>query len=778
MNAPLPISAPRYTLAEIAEALDVHRTSVSRRATKEGWLSEEVSVLGGKQRLYPLASLPKDLRETLQRWAVKRAMATLPGETTAALPVAPARPVAKLPALRKTVAADAADARQLLVRDARLAILNAVRGAVDGHEMSESKAIDAWLASIADDSMPVAQQLWCAIAHDKSGFAWEVTYAAGGATATPIAGQRIGHFAAKLSKRSIQRWLAERKTGGDAALIPGKRVKDMSVPGWAPFFLAEMQRPQKPTKQDAYDKMAKKLDGLGWRPHGGAGACGLAEYPDYSTVCRWYAEKYSKLDAHKGRNTGSAMNPFKFAHKRTSEGMWPLLEVHSDGWSTKFTAPHPVSGKFVTYEVWHSHDVATRKAYVHERSIGLSENMMVILGSLYAVCAEDGEPVVWQTDNTGSVKNDRVEFDPSASIAARRGITIVHNIPGNSQANGIAESFNRYLYERSKDLATFQGREMDSLAAKRTLRITQAMVKAMQATDAQEVARLRAEAAKTGCGMVFGSYGEAVAWVKKIVGEFNDLPHRELPKITDATTGKRRHLTPNERMAEFVADGWAPKPLSGDDLVDAFRVHEVKRVTRGVVSVMGQTYHHDELDHLNGEDVLVAYDIEDGLQVYIKSLAGVPMCTAKFYASRHYRPMSFYEIALEKRADSQIKRLGKHIAEVEAQRPTALLENAPVGERLDQFAGAGQMIEASAERIGEPRPAAATGKPNLIQMEDPALVRWLATHPEDWTQPFRSYLRDQAVKIAPLARLIDELNLWGEIDKAENGDFEKRAVGS
>lgn len=771
MSTSLP-TAHKHALTEIAEVLGVHRTSISRRAKKEGWPSEEVSVLGGKQCLYPLTTLPKDVREACQLWAVKRAMATLPADAVAVIQNQPKASIPKLPAVRKVVSVEAATTRQLLVRDARLSILNAVSSAVDSHQMSETRAITAWLNSIADDSMPVAQQLWCAIANDKNGFAWEVTYAAGGPSATPIAGQRIAHFAAKLSMRTIQRWSTTRCDDGDDALIPGKRTKDMTIPGWAPFFLAEMQRPQKPTRQTAFDKMAEKLSELGWKQHSGAGVCGLAEYPDYSTVCRWYADKYSKLDAHKGRNTGSAMNPFKFAHKRTSEGMWPLLEVHSDGWSTKFTAPHPVSGKFVTYEVWHSHDVATRKAYVHERSIGLSENMMVILGSLYAVCAEDGEPVVWQTDNTGSVKNDRVEFDPSASIAARRGITIVHNIPGNSQANGIAESFNRYLYERSKELATFQGREMDSLAAKRTLRITQAMVKAMQATDAQEVARLRAEAAKTGCGMVFGSSNEAIAWVKSIVVEFNDQPHRELPKITDAITGKRRHMTPNERMADFAADGWEKKPLHDADLQDAFRVHEVKRVTRGVVSVMGQTYHHDELDHLNGEDVLVAYDIEDGLQVYIKSLEGVPMCTAKFYESRHYRPMSFYEIALEKRADSQIKRHGKHIAEIEAQRPTALLENAPVGDRIDYAAPA---IEASAVRVAEP--AVAT-KPNLIQMEDPALVRWLATHPEDWTPPFRSYLREQAVKIAPLARLIDELGLWGEIDKAENGDFEKRAVGS
>jgi putative transposase len=358
MKAALP-NAGQYSMADIAEALGISKQAAQKRSNKEEWPSERA----GRGMIYPLSSLPKDVREALQRWAMKQAMATLPATVSMTPEALPVVQEVKLPAVRKTVAADAASAAQLLVRDARLAILNAVKGAVDGHALSVSKAVSAWLDALADGSMPVAQQLWCAIANVKNGFAWEVTYTAGGPTATPLAGQSIAHFAAKLSKRTIQRWVDEQRAGGDDALIPGRREKDLKIPAWAPFFLAEMQRPQKPTKQDAYIKMADKLNGLGWKAHRGTGTCKLAEYPDYSTVCRWYNKKYSKLDARKGRNTGSAMNPYKFAHKRTSEGMWPLLEVHSDGWNTKFTAPHPVSGKFVTFEVWHSHDVATRKAY-------------------------------------------------------------------------------------------------------------------------------------------------------------------------------------------------------------------------------------------------------------------------------------------------------------------------------------------------------------------------------------------------------------------------------
>lgn len=739
--------------------------------------------LGGKNH-WPVHTLPESVtykrkplavRSPALQAVVKRGFI----EASLLQPVqaAPVTTVTVRPtALRQAIAADQADAEQLLVRDARLAILNMIAGAVRGDRMTESKAINAWLAALADGSMPLAQQLWCAIAHDKSGFAWEVTYDGGGPTATPVAGQEIGVFARKLSKRTLQRWIELRKKGGDDALIPRKRGKDMSVPAWAPYFLAHMQRPQKPTKKSAYEAMEKQLKADGWKPHLGAGPVKAREYPDYSTVTKWYGQKYSKLDAQKGRNTGSALNPFKFCHIRSAEGMLPLQEVHSDGWSTKFYAPHPISGKWVVGEVWHSHDVATRKAYVHERSIGLSESTPVIMGSLYAVFVDDGEPLFWQTDNTGAVKNDRVEFDPVASMAARRDIQIVHNIPGNSQANGIAESFNRYLQERAKELATYKGDGQDSKTQIRIHKITNKLTKAANSADAAEFDRLRAEAAKVGCGVVFSCWADAVAWVKRVVAEFNDMPHRSLPKISDPETGKRRHMTPNERMAEFIADGWERNPLSGDELIDAFRVHEVKRVSRGCVSIMGQRYHHAELDHHNGEDVLVAYDIEDGSQVYIKNMAGVPMYTAAFYEGPGYRMQSFVEIALNKRVDKQLERLDTKKVAIEAQRPGVVLEQPDFRQFIESTAVRVPVESApveSAEVLPGPAESEIVRNRRINQMEDPALVRHLKAHPEDLNPRRAAYLLEQAAKIEPLARLIDELVMWVDLQR-----FEKRAASS
>ncbi len=779
MNAPLPTAVPRYSLADIAEALRVSKQAAQKRANKEAWPAEKA----GRGFVYPATALPKAVREAVQSWATRKLFANLP-EVAAPVPavVAP-----KPPVIRAPISAEQADAEQLICQQARLCILASLKKAVaTGQMKSESAAIDAWLAVLGNGEATPQQVLWSALANDKNGFRFEVSYATGVPVAIALEGQDVDAFAAKLTKRTVQRWLAQWKADGDTALIPGKRTPDMSLPGWAPYFLAHMQRPQKPTMKSAYESMEKQLKADGWKPHLGSGPLQAREYPDYSTVTKWYNAKYSKLDAKKGRHTGSALNPFKFCHVRSAEGMVPLQEVHSDGWSTKFYAPHPVSGKWVTGEVWHSHDVATRKAYVHERSIGLSESTTVIMGSLYAVCTEDGEPLFWQTDNTGAVKNDRVEFDPVASIAARRAIEIVHNIPGNSQANGIAESFNRYLQERAKELATYKGDGQDSKTQIRIHKITNKLTKAASAADAAEFDRLRAEAAKVGCGVVFSCWADAVAWVVRVVAEFNDMPHRSLPKIADPETGKRRHMTPNERLAEFVADGWERKPLSGEELVDAFRVHEVKRVTRGCVQIMGQRYHHAELDHHNGEDVLVAYDIEDGSQVYIKNMAGVPMYTASFYESRGYRMQSFAEIALNKRVDKQLERLDTKKVAIEAQRPGVVLEQPDFR----------QFIESTAVRVAlDAEPEAPPAKPRaevlpgpveaeivrnrrINQMEDPALVRHLHAHPADINPARAGYLLEQAEKIAPLSRLIDELGMWGALESAKARNFEGRMAVS
>lgn len=689
---------------------------------------------GNPIRWYRIEDLPEDYQAALEKQALLTIPTITPSVALLSPVVARALP-AKQTLTRLPVASSTADAAQLMIRDARLGIVNVIMRASEMRGITVSRSINLWLEYVKEGVLVETQLLWCAMANDKNGFEWDVDWSSGQPVGVPATGQDLHKAAKRLSRNTLFRWVRTRSEQGDDALIPKKRSKDMSIPKWAPYFLAEMQRPQKPSVMSAYENMARGLHAEGWTQNPGNQRCSGREYPGYCAVRRWYNEKYGKLDAQRGRNTGSALNPHKFCHTRTNEGMWPLLEVHSDGWNTHFTAPHPISGKFVTFEIWHSHDVATRKAYVHEHSIGLSESMIVILGSLYAVCSEDGEPIVWQTDNTGSVKNDRVEFDPVTSLAARRGMSIVHNTPGNSQANGIAENFNKYLDSRAKELATYQGKGMDSLAHKRVFKITQKMVKAQSVNDFNAMDKLQVEAERAGCGLMFKSFAEAVQWIKRVVSEFNDMPHRALPKITDQATGKKRHMTPNERMDQFVSEGWERKPLSSGELDDVFRVHERKKVFRGRVRIMHQDYHHPDMDNMNGEEVMVAYDIEDGGRVWIKDLSGAEICEAKFYASRGFRMRSFYEIAIEKRVDNQLMRLNKKAEDIEAQRPSNLLEHE----------SAINLPSMSIDRIPEPEilKAESSNIVPLLDLESDERpwfrnifdrYEWLMKHKDAWTK--------------------------------------------
>lgn len=67
MSAPLPSSVTLVTMVEVATALGISKQAVARRADKESWPFEETSGRGGKKRIYPIACLPKDVRESVDR---------------------------------------------------------------------------------------------------------------------------------------------------------------------------------------------------------------------------------------------------------------------------------------------------------------------------------------------------------------------------------------------------------------------------------------------------------------------------------------------------------------------------------------------------------------------------------------------------------------------------------------------------------------------------------------------------------------------------------------
>lgn len=615
MNAPLPVAERRYALAEIVDALGKARSGVFSRSNRESWPYEEVAVRGGKKRLYPLATLPKDVRDALAVKAASAAAALIVTPEPAA-PVAIAKPTAvavNAPQPLKTSQIDAEIARERIFKF------------VADFGGSEPRAIDYLNAGYHEDTLT-----------------GPLKWAMDNAWAKRRADSR-------LTRDTLQKWKAAKKQRGRSA--PLVRQKDMEAKPWHAFAVAMKQRPQGSCLTWLTEQVEKN-----WNPAWGE------KPPSYDVIRHFFAEKFSQIDQLKGRHTGSALAPHKHFTKRSSAGMQPWDEIHADGWNTHFTAPHPITGEYVTYELWHAHDVASR--FVPPFSVGLTENFEVIQKCVEEAVRCGGVMAILQTDSTKIVKNSaRFKTDPATSLADRVGFTIVHpQTVGNSQANGIAENFNTWMDRESRELATYQAKGMDSLTLKRVKKLTAKAVRLQKAGDHDGYAEALLEAERMGKGHVFRSYQETLDWLESKRQKWNAKPHRALPKVRDGETGKLRHMSPAEALQQARDNGWLPDMYSEEYIVTLFRPHIKKTVSREAVSPYGgMRYHHADLGDWNGKEVVVAYDIMDWRQVWVKTLQGELICIADFSEATGYRTQSAKEAADEKRAQAQIKHRERQI---------------------------------------------------------------------------------------------------------------------
>lgn len=612
MKAPLSSAEKRYTMAEIAEALGLSKQAAQKRANKEAWPAEKA----GRGLTYPLATLPKDLRDALQQAALSRQIAAMPG------PVSPPAVVSTPAPTTVPMVAAALSDRQIDIERARERLIGFIQGAAEGSVPRVIDRLNAdWHAGRLDGPLS-----W-AFAH-----AWDKKRAD-----------------ARLTVKTYYNWLKLKETRGRAA--PKKVPKDMEIKPWYGLLLALRQRPQGSCLTWIAEQIAAE-----WQPGWGE------QPPSYHSVRRVLNAKISQADQLKGRLTGSALSAHLRYQKRSSAGLQPWDEIHADGWNTHFTAPHPVSGEYVTYEVWHAHDVATR--YVPPFGIGLTENFEVILKCIENVVRDGGCPLIVQTDSTKIVKNSaQMKTDPSLALSQKVGFTFVHPVKvGNSQANGIAENFNVWLGRECKELATYQADDMDSLSFKRVKKLTAKAVRAHKANDLDTYTAALREAGRMGKGLVLQSHEEALAWLEAKRQKWNAKPHRSLPRVRDAQTGTLRHQSPNEAMAAARQAGWTPDLFGEDYLIALFRPHKRVTVRREQVRPYGDMFYaHEALSGFNNQEVVVAYDLMDWRQVWVKTLALEPICTALFAESTGYRTRSAYDVANEKRAQAQIKHRERQI---------------------------------------------------------------------------------------------------------------------
>lgn len=710
-----------YSAQELAGLPGMPSTdsAVIRAAKKNLWVSRRK--LRGKGFEYPLECLPKITQEALADSALKQAVQAISGEiheeTLQQAETAPANPasaVRNAPAVqpRPVESEGRAALREKASRGDRGIVLQLLSDEVT----TESDRAQAHAAQMVLDRLSKLQaDAGCSL---KSACTTLIQAARAGLVAdvmvSMLRASRDGRGRPSPdglpSPRSLERWVADTARG--ASLVPRKVQKDMEVKPWYGLLMALRQRPQ----GSSYTWITEQIEKQ-WDPAWGDKA------PSYDAVRRVCIEKLSAIDQMKGRYTGSQLRSHRHYRPRTADGMVPWQEVHADGWNSHFTAPHPITGEYVTLEIWHFHDVATR--FVPPPGIGLTETYEVVTAGLERAVRVGGMLAVLQTDSTKVVKNSpRFTADEFVSLADRAGFVVVHpKEVGNSQANGIAENFNTsYLDKVSRELATYQASDMDSLTFKRVKKITAKMAKAASTGDLIERDRLKLEAQRMGKGHVFTSFDEACAWVLAKIDAYNDRPHRSLPKVRDPASGKLRHQTPRECMQMHIADGWEPVMLSEEHLVDLFRPHVRCQVTREAVSPIGkgQRYYHPELGHWNDKWVMVAVDPMDWRQVHVKTLEGEPILVADLVKASGYHAQSLYEMAEEKRAKAQLKRLGKKVDAAEARMTPVVEMESASAVIAGRVINPGEILAARVPREAVPEVLDVTPLPSTIKRITPA----------------------------------------------------------
>ncbi len=655
----------------LAEALGMGKSAIHTLVTRSEFPAPTAAESNGgrPEKRWRIPDLPGALtikgcavaiREPAQQWALQQAIAAVgaavPPAPTLTNPPAPVSAAGALPAIERPERPAGffipTTERQDRVEWARGLLLAELNRLMAEAGCSQEAAITTLLTSARVGKLEAGKLAMLKAARDPRG-----KKGAGG-----------DEFP---SPRTIKRFIADQAKG--KRLVPAVVAPDMAVKPWHALAVPLRQRPQGGCIKWIHEQIVAQ-----WQPAWGAPV-------GYDAVARFFRDKFSALDQIKGRWTGSQLRARTFYQHRSSAGMQPWDEIHADGWNTHFTAPHPVTAEYVTYEVWHAHDVATR--YVPPFGIGLTENFEVIMKCVENAYRAGGCMAFLQTDSTRIVKlSEKFKTNPATAIADRAGFTIVHpQTVGNSQANGIAENFNTWLDRESRELATYQNpKRMDELSFVRGRRLTAQMVRAAKAGDVATMHAKRHELERTNKGLVLTSYEQTIAWLEEKRQKWNHRPHRSLPKVRCAETGKLRHQTPFEALMQHIEAGWEavlpelPDTSLEQHLVGLFRPHIQLKVRRGTVTPYGgMRYRHAALNEWLDKDVVVAYDMTDWRQVWVKTLKGEPICVADFVEATGYRTFSAKEAAEEKRTAARIRHKERQIEAERQAQPGLVVEHRP-----------------------------------------------------------------------------------------------------
>jgi len=498
----------------------------------------------------------------------------------------------------------------------------------------------------------------------------------------PQANARAGKEGGRhLSRPTLYRWRADYQRDGWNGLVPQETAAAKPVPAWAGELLRLYRVPSKRSLAAILDELPRHLP---------------AEVipPSYDQARR-FLEELSPVDRERGRHGPNSLLQFKAFKRRSTEGLVPLQVVTADGQTFKADVAHPVHGKPFRPEICSLLDVATR--YCFGWSAGLAESGKVVMDCIRHGVSRLGLFGIFYTDN-GSGFINKAMTDETLGLLARLGAIPKNALPGRAQARGKIERFQLVWKSAARKLVTYNARDMDNEARRKVTK------------------RLAADLRETGTSRLLMSWQDFLAWCQGEVDAYNNRPHRSLKKIRDAATGKLRHMSPAEALADHRANGWEPEAAPAGAMDDLFRPYLRRRTQRGEVTLPWGRYFHQALVQFGGDFVRVGYEVQDPSKVWIRTdTDGRLICIAERDANViPEQPASALEHAQIARTKAKLK-----LAERDRELALAELGGGYIDHRLATEMTPTQIeqqaaLEAEVEEHGTLLPAASHG------IEEPA----------------------------------------------------------
>lgn len=427
------------------------------------------------------------------------------------------------------------------------------------------------------------------------------------------------------SDRSIKRWFAKDTT----QLAPASK-REIKIPEWANSFLMCWQRPEKPSVEHAYRQFTEGYEGT----------------PPSIYAVRRFIKKMGNVSKERGRMGARELKNILPFMRRDFSQLLPADIYSADGHTHDGEVQHPFHGRPFRPEITTFIDIATRR--VVGVSVDLAESSIAVLDALISSCTQ-AVPALIYVDNGGGYANALLK-DKATGVLARLGSTMTHSLPYSSQARGVIERVHQTLWvDAAKGQTGFIGKDMDQEAR-------------------HDQFKLSRKAVKQGGVMHLMGWESFMQMVNERINWYNSRPHSTLPKITDSL-GKRRHQSPDEVWNHFKGEGWSPITLTGDDAAQVFRPRTTRTASRGEIKFMSNIYFSHELTEWHGEQVHIAYDLNDPQYVWVyEPESGTLICKAELNGNRQdYMPRSVVEQARENRAKGRKRRLEVKLEEVEAE---------------------------------------------------------------------------------------------------------------